>query len=144
VKSVTRIYNYYKKYGYKTQVMGASFRNVNQIKALCGSDLLTISPNLLEELANTAGAPETYLTQASGKQKQSYFYLMFLYCFLLMIFYLFSAEASSDPKIHLTEAQFRFLHNEDEMATDKLSDGIRKFAADAIKLEDLIRKALTA
>ena len=66
VKSVTRIYNYYTKYGYKTQVMGASFRNVKQIKALCGSDLLTISPQLLEELANDSGAPQVYLTLDAG------------------------------------------------------------------------------
>jgi len=66
VLSVTRIYNYYKKYGYKTQVMGASFRNVNQIRALCGSDLLTISPQLLEELSNLPGEPEVYLTQENA------------------------------------------------------------------------------
>ena len=66
VQSVTRIYNYYKKYGYKTQVMGASFRNVKQITALCGCDLLTISPQLLEELTNSTGAPEVYLTPNTG------------------------------------------------------------------------------
>lgn len=118
VKSVTRIYNYYKKYGYKTQVMGASFRNVKQINALCGSDLLTISPQLLEELSNGAGSPSVYLTEQN-------------------------AAASQDEKISLDEKAFRWLHNEDEMATDKLADGIRKFAVDAVKLEDMIRKRLT-
>lgn len=119
VKSVSRIYNYYKKYGYKTQVMGASFRNVNQVKALCGCDLLTISPQLLEELSNSTGEPQVYLNQAQ-------------------------AEKTTDEKITLNESKFRFLHNEDEMAEDKLSDGIRKFSADAIKLENLITKALLA
>ena len=119
VQSVTRIYNYYKKFGYKTQVMGASFRNANQIRALCGCDLLTISPQLLEELSNSSGEPELYLTESSALQV-------------------------SEEKLHLDEKAFRWLHNEDEMATDKLSDGIRKFAADAVKLEGLIKKALLA
>jgi transaldolase len=117
VKSVTKIYNYYKKYGYKTQVMGASFRNVKQIKALCGCDLLTISPNLLEELTNAPDSPNVYLTEKT-------------------------AIESNYEKITLDEKSFRWLHNEDEMATDKLADGIRKFAIDALKLEDLIRKRL--
>jgi len=118
VKSVTKIYNYYKKYGYNTQVMGASFRNVKQIKALCGCDLLTISPQLLEELSNGSDSPTVYLTKQNALESQ-------------------------DEKISLDEKAFRWHHNEDEMATDKLADGIRKFAADAIKLEDLIRKKLT-
>jgi len=118
VKSVTRIYNYYKKYGYETQVMGASFRNVNQIKALCGCDLLTISPQLLEELSKTPGSPTVYLTPKAALE-------------------------STEEMIALDEKKFRWLHNEDEMAVDKLSDGIRKFAADAVKLEDLIRKRLS-
>lgn len=117
VISVTRIYNYYKKFGYKTQVMGASFRNVKEIQALCGCDFLTISPTLLEELSNLPGEPKVYLNDETAKQV-------------------------GEEKISLNEANFRYLHNEDEMATDKLSDGIRKFAADAIKLEDLIRKSL--
>lgn len=70
VKSVTKIYNYYKKYGYKTQVMGASFRNVKQIKALCGCDLLTISPNLLEELTNAPDSPNVYLTEKTGSNSK--------------------------------------------------------------------------
>ena len=98
--------------------MGASFRNIKQINALCGCDLLTISPQLLEELSNGSGSPIVYLTEQSALQSQ-------------------------DEKISLDEKAFRWLHNEDEMATDKLADGIRKFAADAIKLEDLIRKRLT-
>ena len=119
VQSVTKIYEYYKKFGYKTQVMGASFRNINQIRALCGSDLLTISPKLLEELNNLTGAPQVYLTQEKAK-------------------------ASSVEKIQMDEKTFRWMHNEDEMATDKLAEGIRNFAIDARKLEDLIRKKLTA
>jgi len=117
VVSVTRIYNYYKKFAYKTQVMGASFRNKNQIIALCGSDLLTISPNLLEDLTKCEGEPKVYLNEESAK-------------------------ASSYEKLHLDEKKFRWMHNEDEMANDKLSEGIRKFAVDAIKLENLIKKHL--
>lgn len=119
VKSVTKIYNYYKKHGYKTQVMGASFRNIKQIQALCGSDLLTISPQLLEELSHLNEDPKVYLN-------------------------LETAAKSTDEKISLTEGQFRWLHNEDEMASDKLNEGIRKFAADAIKLEKMIRDQLKA
>jgi len=117
VISVTRIFNYYKKYGYKTQVMGASFRNVQQISALCGCDLLTISPKLLEELSNLSGSPTTYLTQES-------------------------ALKTTDEKIEMNESKFRWMHNEDEMASDKLNEGIRKFAIDQEKLESLIRKLL--
>jgi transaldolase len=117
VISVTRIFNYYKKYGYKTQVMGASFRNVQQISALSGCDLLTISPKLLEELSNLSGSPTTYLTQES-------------------------ALKTTDEKIEMNESKFRWMHNEDEMASDKLNEGIRKFAIDQEKLESLIRKLL--
>lgn len=117
VQSVTRIYNYYKKFGYKTQVMGASFRNSKQIKALCGSDLLTISPQLLDELAVADGSPTVYLTEAKAKE-------------------------SDLEKIEMSESKFRWMHNEDEMASDKLAEGIRKFAIDARKLEDLIREKL--
>jgi transaldolase len=111
VASVTRIYNYYKKYGYKTQVMGASFRNVNQIVRLAGSDLLTISPDLLVQLEQTEGALERKLDPAK-------------------------AQASKDERIHLTEASFRWMHNEDAMATEKLAEGIRKFNSDARHLEE--------
>lgn len=111
VESVTRIYNYYKKYGYKTQVMGASFRNINQIVRLAGSDLLTISPDLLDQLEQTQGEVERKLDPAK-------------------------AAASTDEKIHLDEKAFRWMHNEDPMATDKLAEGIRKFNADSQHLED--------
>ena len=110
VASVTRIYNYYKKYGYKTQVMGASFRKVEQITLLAGSDLLTISPDLLDKMQATEGEISAALTPVT-------------------------AAASTEAQIHLDEKAFRWLHNEDAMATDKLADGIRKFNADARKLE---------
>jgi len=112
VESVTRIYHYFKKYGYKTQVMGASFRKVEQITLLAGCDLLTISPDLLEKLAQQTGELTPRLTPELAKQSQ-------------------------EPKIHLDEKTFRWMHNEDPMAVDKLSEGIRKFYADARKLEKL-------
>jgi len=111
VASVTRIYNYYKKYGYKTQVMGASFRNVNQIVNLAGSDLLTISPDLLDQLEQTEGILERKLDPATAK-------------------------ASKDQQLHLSEKAFRWMHNEDAMATEKLAEGIRKFNSDAQKLQE--------
>jgi len=111
VASVTRIYNYYKKYGYKTQVMGASFRNVNQIVRLAGSDLLTISPDLLDQLEKTEGVLERKLDPAK-------------------------AQASKEEQLRLTEKAFRWMHNEDAMATDKLAEGIRKFNSDARHLEE--------
>src|SRR6202167_738218 len=110
IASVTRIYNYYKKYGYKTQVMGASFRNVNQIERLAGSDLLTISPELLDKLEQTDGVLERALDPAK-------------------------AQASKEDKLHLDEKTFRWMHNEDAMATEKLAEGIRKFNSDAHALE---------
>jgi transaldolase len=111
VASVTRIYNYYRKYGYKTEVMGASFRNVNQIVRLAGCDLLTISPELLDQLEHTEGT---------------------LYPRLDPI----KAKASKDEQLHLDEKTFRWMHNEDIMATEKLAEGIRKFNSDAHHLED--------
>src|ERR1700685_2850600 len=111
VASVTRIYNYYKKYGYKTQVMGASFRNTNQIIRLAGSDLLTISPELLDQLETTDGTVERKLDPVKAKTSQG-------------------------EKIHLDEKTFRWMHNEDAMATDKLAEGIRKFNSDAGRLEN--------
>ncbi len=111
VASVTRIYNYYKKYGYKTQVMGASFRNVNQIVRLAGCDLLTISPELLDQLEQSEGALERKLDPAK-------------------------AQASKEERLHLDEKTFRWMHNEDPMATEKLAEGIRKFDSDARRLED--------
>ena len=110
VASVTRIYNYYKKFGYKTQVMGASFRNVNQIVRLAGCDLLTISPDLLDQLEKTEGTLVRSLDPVNAK-------------------------ASKDERLHLNEKTFRWMHNEDAMATEKLAEGIRKFNSDARHLE---------
>jgi transaldolase len=110
VQSVTRIYHYYKKYGYQTQVMGASFRKVEQITGLAGCDLLTISPDLLEALQKTDGEVTPRLTPEA-------------------------ARASAEPKITLDEKSYRFLHNQDAMAVEKLSDGIRRFYEDGRKLE---------
>jgi transaldolase len=110
VASVTRIYNYYKKFDYKTQVMGASFRKIEQITLLAGCDLLTISTDLLEKLEKTEGTLTPRLTVATAK-------------------------ASDAQKIHLDEKAFRWLYNEDPMAVEKLGEGIRTFYADARKLE---------
>jgi transaldolase len=109
VRSVTRIYNYYKKYGYKTQVMGASFRKVEQIVDLAGCDLLTISPDLLETLQQSSGEITPRLT-------------------------IESAQASTEEKITLDEKTYRWMHNQDPMAVEKLSDGIRRFNEDGRKL----------
>lgn len=116
VQSVTNIFNYYKKFGIDTEIMGASFRNIGQIQALAGCDLLTISPDLLNEL------------QANNEELHPA---------------LDATAASSMPneKLDLDEATFRFLLNEDAMATEKLAEGIRSFVADAIKLDQLIEKA---
>ncbi|KAK2494016.1 hypothetical protein MC885_001034 [Smutsia gigantea] len=113
VKSVTKIYNYYKKFGYQTIVMGASFRNTGEIRALAGCDFLTISPKLLGELLKDS---TKLVPMLSAK----------------------AAQASDLEKVHLDEKAFRWLHNEDQMAVEKLSDGIRKFAADAVKLERML------
>jgi transaldolase len=118
VASVTRIYNYFKKFGYKTQVMGASFRKVDQIVRLAGCDLLTISPDLLEQMEKTEGpVPRRLGVEA--------------------------AKASDAQKIHLDEKTFRWMHNEDAMATEKLAEGIRKFYADARKLEQYAQARVT-
>ena len=117
VQSVNAIYNYYKKFGYDTQVMGASFRNIGQITELAGCDLLTISPDLLEDLQNSTAEVARRLDPTA-------------------------AAASDIQKIALDEKSFRWMLNEDAMATDKLSDGIRKFAADIVKLEAIIAKSL--
>jgi transaldolase len=113
VASVTRIYNYYKKHGYKTQVMGASFRKTDQIIALAGCDLLTIAPDLLDKLSKASGTVERRLSMEG-------------------------AIRSGGDKIAMDEKTFRWMHNEDPMATDKLAEGIRRFDADARKLERLI------
>jgi len=117
VQSVNAIYTYYKKFGYKTQVMGASFRNLGEILELAGCDLLTISPDLLGKLQEADGTVERKLSPEAAK-------------------------ASDVEKIELNEKVYRWLLNEDAMATDKLADGIRKFAADIVKLEAIIAKAL--
>lgn len=116
VVSVAQIYNYYKKFGIDTEVMGASFRNVGQITALAGCDLLTISPELLAQLQ----ASEQPLSRALDPQR---------------------AQAADIERIAYTESTFRYALNEDAMATEKLAEGIRAFAADAIKLEKLILAA---
>jgi len=111
VASVAKIYGYYKKHGYQTQVMGASFRNTGQILALAGCDLLTIAPDLLEKLSKTEGDVPRKLSPE---------------------------KAQAAEKLNLDEAAFRWLHNDDAMATDKLAEGIRRFDADARKLEKLV------
>jgi transaldolase len=115
VQSVRRIYDWYKRHGFETVVMGASFRNIGQIQALAGCDRLTISPELLAELeANTDALPRAL-----------------------------KDEGVRDPAVTpLTEATFRWGHNENAMATDKLAEGIRKFAADQRKLEELLTAKL--
>ncbi|WP_022944822.1 transaldolase [Pseudoalteromonas ruthenica] len=111
VKSVTNIYHYFKEYGYDTIVMGASFRNIGEIQHLAGCDRLTISPALLDQLANTDAPLATKLTAKSATQT---------------------------PPPPLTEAAFRWQMNEDAMATEKLSQGIRQFAADQQQLESML------
>ena len=110
VQSVTRIYNYYKANGYSTVVMGASFRNTNQIEQLAGCDRLTISPDLLEKLAQEQGTLERKLAPGNA----------------------------GEPRLILSEEQFRWESNEDAMATEKLAEGIRQFARDQEKLEALL------
>ena len=119
VQSVTAIYAYYKKFGYPTEVMAASFRNLSEIKELVGCDLLTISPNLLEQLQNDFEPLQVKLTQER-------------------------AAIADVEKIEIDEKGFRFLMNEDAMATEKLAQGIRKFSADVRKLETLLAGKLTA
>ena len=117
VHSVTRIYNYYKKFGYQTQVMGASFRKVEQVIELAGCDLLTISPDILDALQKASGelTPKLIIERA---------------------------KASSEEKISLDEKTYRWMQNEDAMAVEKLSDGIRRFNEDARKLEKWAATAL--
>jgi transaldolase len=112
VQSVKRIYNYYRKFGYKTEVMGASFRNTSQILELAGCDLLTISPELLQKLADS-DAPITRKLDPA-------------------------ANSITIDKVALDEKTFRFMLNEDAMATEKLADGIRAFCADSGKLKQII------
>jgi len=119
VMSVTKIYNYYKKFDYKTVVMGASFRNIGEVLALAGCDLLTISPKLLAELEANTETVEKCLNAETAKEIDL-------------------------EKLNLDEAAFRWMLNEDQMATEKLSDGIRKFAQDQVKMENMARERLTA
>jgi transaldolase len=123
VASVRRIYDYYKKYDYKTQVMGASFRKVEQIIDLAGSDLLTISPDLLSQLQKREGTLQRKLSVEAAKAKDI-------------------------PRVTLDEKTYRFEHNQDQMAVEKLSEGIRAFYADGRKLEKfaegLVAKASAA
>ena len=116
VKSVQQIYNYYKKFGIATEVMGASFRNVGQINALAGCDLLTISPELLAQLA----ASTEPLARALDAK---------------------AAQSLALTPVHYDEAGFRFALNEDAMATEKLSEGIRAFCVDTVKLDQLLQAA---
>jgi transaldolase len=117
VRSVTRIYNYYKKHGYPTVVMGASFRNREEILELAGCDLLTISPELMEELQAAKGDITVKLTPEKARQ-------------------------ADEPRLKLDEAGFRWQLNEDAMATEKLAEGIRSFTADLLKLEAHIQKTV--
>ncbi len=117
VKSVAKIYNYYKKFGYKTQIMGASFRNKDEIVELAGCDLLTIAPHLLEELKNSAQPIVQKLSLAKAKD-------------------------SPLQKIHLDEKSFRYQLNDDAMATEKLAEGIRNFAKDIVKLEGQLQEKM--
>jgi len=116
VLSVTRIFNYYKKFGIATEVMGASFRNIGQIRALAGCDLLTISPELLGALQADASPLARALDAGAAK-------------------------ALPQERVHFDEPAFRFALNEDAMATEKLAEGIRAFAADSVKLDALIEAA---
>ncbi len=113
VHSVRTIFHYYKKFGYKTEVMGASFRNTEEITELAGCDLLTISPALLGELENSEALLTPRLDPSDSRKMEL-------------------------EQISLDEKAFRWMHNEDPMAVEKLSDGIRKFTADLVRLEDFV------
>ena len=115
VQSVTRIYNWYKEHGFKTVVMGASFRNIGEITELAGCDRLTVAPALLTELENTEGDLDRKLVDNGS---------------------------TTDKPEKLTEDQFRFDHNEDAMATEKLAEGIRNFVIDQNKLEKALAEKL--
>ena len=114
---MTKVYNYFKKFGYRTLVMGASFRNIGEIKELAGCDLLTISPQLLAELGATEGELPRKLDPEKAKQTQI-------------------------MKIDMDKAKFEAMHAEDRMATDKLKEGIQGFSDALVKLEGLLAKRL--
>jgi len=118
VKSVTQIFNYYKKFGFKTQIMGASFRNKDEILELAGCDLLTIAPPFLEEL-KTSSAP---ISRKLDPEK---------------------SKSAPLEKSAIDEKSFRYLLNEDAMATDKLAEGIRNFAKDIVKLEAILKEKMS-
>jgi transaldolase len=117
VISVSEIFNYYKKHGFKTQIMGASFRNIDEILELAGCDLLTIAPKLLEELQTSQGPAPRKLDPEAAKKLNI-------------------------DKISLDEKKFRWMLNENPMATEKLAEGIRNFAKDLVKLEKIIEQRL--
>src|SRR5215471_882384 len=117
VQSVDEIYTYYKKFGYPTEVMGASFRNTGQIIELAGCDLLTISPELMEELSKSTEPVERKLSPEKAKPAQI-------------------------ERLELDEKKFRYLVNDNAMATEKTGEGIRKFAADVVKLAKLVESKL--
>jgi transaldolase len=119
VQSVKRIYNYYRKFGYATEVMGASFRNTSQILELAGCDLLTISPELLQKLADSSANVERQLSPAL-------------------------AQAADLHKLTLDENTFRLMCNDDAMATEKLAEGIRAFCADSVKLDGMVEALRSA
>lgn len=119
VESVGNIFNYYKKFGYKTIVMGASFRSVGEVTELAGCDYLTIAPNLLEQLYNSTDSVPKKLDASNA------------------------SSLNIEKKSYINdEAAFRFYFNEDQMATEKLREGISKFAADAVTLKDILRKKI--
>ena len=113
VQSVQEIYTYYKKFGYRTEVMGASFRNISQILELAGCDLLTISPDLLAELAKSTDPVERKLDPEKAK-------------------------SANIERLEMDEKRFRYLFNDNAMAMEKTGEGIRKFAADIVKLEKFV------
>ncbi len=113
VQSVKRIYNYYRKFGYRTEVMGASFRNTSQILELAGCDLLTISPELLQKLAES----DSVVTRKLSAD---------------------TAQSEDVHKLTLDENRFRSMLNDDAMGTEKLAEGIRQFCADAVKLDKMV------
>lgn len=118
VQSVQEIYNYYKNFGYETEVMGASFRNAGQILELVGCDLLTISPELMKELSESHESVERKLSPESAKDSKA-------------------------KRLELDEKKFRYLLNEDAMATEKTAEGIRKFVADMTKLEKFVAERIS-
>jgi len=114
---VKRIFNYYRKFGYDTEIMGASFRNIDQVKALCGIDLMTMWPKFIDDLRVDQDNFSAVCTKAG-------------------------ALASEEVKLEMTEATFRWMHNQDRMAVEQVSNGIRLFAVDQGKLDDMLRKRL--